>query len=62
VLVTEYGCFVELRPEVWGLFKRERWRRPLAAGDWLQVCVEHMDPVSHKVEVSEPPPDTSATP
>jgi small subunit ribosomal protein S1 len=53
VLVTEYGCFVELRPEVWGLLKREQWTKPLVVGDELRVCVKRSDPASRKVEVAQ---------
>lgn len=52
VLVTDYGCFVELRPEVWGLYKKEQWTRPMAVGDRVRVRVEKVDAESRKVEVS----------
>ncbi len=33
VRVLEYGCFVELRPEVWGMLRRERWASLPKVGD-----------------------------
>jgi len=49
--VLGYGCFVELRPEVWGLLRRGRWSS-LAVGDRVQVRVESVDVDSRKIEVS----------
>jgi small subunit ribosomal protein S1 len=60
VRVVDYGCFVELRPDVWGLLRRERWPGPLAAGDRLRVRVESSDPLARKVEVGVAPPAGTA--
>lgn len=51
VRILEYGCFVELKPDVWGLLRRQQWPGPLAAGDRLRVRVESVDPQSRKIEV-----------
>ena len=51
VMVLEYGCFVELQPEVWGLLPRERWPFPLETGDQLRVRVVHLDGPMHKIEI-----------
>jgi ribosomal protein S1 len=51
VRVLDYGCFVELRPEVWGLLRRKNWPGPVAAGDQLRVRVESVDAAARKVEV-----------
>jgi small subunit ribosomal protein S1 len=51
VRVMVYGYFLELRPEVWGLLRRERWVGTLAVGDRLRVRVESSDPRAQKVEV-----------
>ena len=51
VLVTDYGCFVELRPEVWGLLRREHWPRTIEVGEQLQVRVVSMNAEDRKVEV-----------
>jgi small subunit ribosomal protein S1 len=53
VMVLEYGCFVELQPEVWGLLKREPWRRPLAVGNRVCVRVESLNADQQKIEVRE---------
>ena len=52
MLVAEYGCFVELKPEVWGLLRRKNWPEPMAVGDVVRVRVESVDRASRKVEVS----------
>ena len=52
VRVLEYGCFVELRPEVWGSLRRERWVTPPSEGDAMRVRVESVDVAARKVEVS----------
>jgi len=52
VQVLRYGCFVELRPEVWGLLRRERWSGPLAVGDRVRVRIENADADARKIEVS----------
>jgi ribosomal protein S1 len=53
VLVLEYGCFVELRPDVWGLLKREQWTRSMAVGNRVRVRVESLDADQQKIEVRE---------
>jgi small subunit ribosomal protein S1 len=55
VLETAYGCFVELRPEVWGLLPREKCPEEVRMGDLLRVTVEAIDAVHRKVEVSLSP-------
>ena len=52
VRVLEYGCFVELRPEVWGLLRKERWPAPMAVGDEVRVHIERVDAATRKIEVS----------
>ena len=52
VRVLGYGCFIELRPDVWGLLKRESWPRELAVGDVVSVRVIRSEPESRKVEVA----------
>ncbi len=49
--VMEYGDFLELRPDVWGLLRRGRRTGPLAVGDRLRVRVEASDPETRKIEV-----------
>ena len=56
VRVLDYGCFVELRPEVWGLLQRERWSRAYQVGDLVDVRVEYVEPKPRKVEVREAHP------
>lgn len=51
VRVVEYGYFLELRPEVWGLLRRGRRAEALAVGDRLRVRVEASDPLTRKVEL-----------
>ena len=51
VLETGYGCFVELRPEVWGLLRRERCPEGVRVGDGLRVVVESTDAVHRRIEV-----------
>jgi ribosomal protein S1 len=53
VRVLGYGCFVELRPEVWGLLRREHWSREVAVGGRVRVRVVSVDPMARKVEVLE---------
>jgi small subunit ribosomal protein S1 len=55
VLETAYGCFVELRPEVWGLLPREKCPDGVRVGDRLRVTVESTDVMHRKVEVSLSP-------
>jgi small subunit ribosomal protein S1 len=52
VLSLDYGCFVELRPDVWGLLPRGRWSGSLKVGDRALVRVESVDVAARKVEVS----------
>lgn len=51
VRVTEYGCFVELRPEVWGLLRRESVPRAMSVGDVVRVRVVRCDMRMRRVEV-----------
>lgn len=53
VRVLEYGCFVELRPEVWGLLRREKWKCPIAVGEQMQIRIESVDISARKIEVSQ---------
>ena len=55
VLETAYGCFVELRPDVWGLLRREKCPEGVRVGDRLRVTVETTDAVYRKIEVSLSP-------
>jgi small subunit ribosomal protein S1 len=55
VLETAYGCFVELRPEVWGLLRRENCPAGVRVGDRLRVKVESTDAVHRKIDVSLSP-------
>jgi ribosomal protein S1 len=48
-----YGCFIELRPEVWGLLHRDRWSRSYEVADRVAVRVESVDPALRKIELSE---------
>jgi small subunit ribosomal protein S1 len=52
VQVLEYGCFVELRPEVRGLLRREHWPARLELGDLLDVKVTSSNSESRRVEVA----------
>jgi small subunit ribosomal protein S1 len=51
VRILEYGCFVELRPDVWGLLRCELWPHPLAVGDVVRIRVAQCDPETRKVTV-----------
>ena len=53
VRVMNYGCFIELRPEVWGLLHRDRWSRSYEVADRVAVRVESVDPALRKIELSE---------
>jgi small subunit ribosomal protein S1 len=55
VLETDYGCFVELRPEVWGLLRREGCPEGVRVGERLRDIVQSTDAVHRKVEVSLSP-------
>ncbi len=54
VLVTQYGCFVELRPEVWGLLPRENCPEGVRVGDRLRVAVESTDVARRRVRCRLP--------
>ncbi|MBN9521411.1 S1 RNA-binding domain-containing protein [bacterium] len=51
VRVMEYGYFLELRPDVWGLLRRECWAGAFTVGDRLRVRVVSSDTQTRKVEV-----------
>lgn len=62
VRVLEYGCFVELRPDVWGLLKRGDSGNQPAVGEVLRVRVTHSDPTTRKVEVVLKEPGSRSSP
>ena len=51
VRVLEFGCYVELQPDVWGLLRHDQWRRPVEVGERLSVRVVKVDAEMRKVEV-----------
>ena len=53
VRVMEHGCFVELRPDVWGLLRRDRWTRTYSVGERIAVRVEAVDVECRKIGVAE---------
>jgi small subunit ribosomal protein S1 len=52
VRVMEYGVFVEIRPEIWGLLPKELLPCAFQVGDRLRVRVEEVDTERRKVGLS----------
>jgi ribosomal protein S1 len=52
VRVLEFGCYVELRPDVWGLLRRDQWPQPIEVGERLNVRVVIVDAELRKIAVS----------
>ncbi|WP_435016470.1 S1 RNA-binding domain-containing protein [Tundrisphaera sp. TA3] len=59
VLVTDYGCFVELRPDVRGLLRRERCPEGVCVGDRLRVAILSVDAVRGMIELDRLPLDAA---
>lgn len=51
VVLLNYGCFVEIRPDVWGLLRKEHWPHPMQIGDLAKVRVTSVDARLRKIEV-----------
>ena len=53
VRILEYGAFVEIKPEVWGLLPRSIWSRQYVENDELSVLVLSVDAQRQKIELTE---------
>lgn len=49
--VLDYGCFIELYPDVRGLLKKENWPHPMQVGEQAKVQVISVDARLRKIEV-----------